>query len=77
MPTPFPYGGVAWPGWIAVTTVIVCFFATAVETTGHTLAVSRIVGVPQEGWRIRGAVSNDGLGSALSALFGGMALTSY
>jgi len=55
----------------------VCFFATAVETTGHTLAVSRIVGVPQEGWRIRGAVSNDGLGSALSALFGGMALTSY
>ena len=29
-------------------------------------------------WRIHGgAVSNDGLGSALSALFGGMALTSY
>ena len=75
IPKPFPYGGLEWPGLIAVITVVVCFFATAVETTGHTLAVSRIVGVPQEGWRIRGAVSNDGLGSALSALFGGMALT--
>src|SRR6185436_8510417 len=77
LPHPFPYGGLAWPGLIAVLTVVVCFFATAVETTGHTLAVSRIVGVPQEGWRIRGAVANDGAGSALSALFGGMALTSY
>ncbi|HTQ76913.1 MAG TPA: solute carrier family 23 protein [Burkholderiales bacterium] len=76
-PTPFPYGGLQWPGIIAVVTVVVCFFATAVETTGHTLAVTRIVGVPQESWRIRGAVSNDGLGSAISALFGGMALTSY
>ena len=77
VPTPFPYGAPEWPGLIAVVTVVVCFFATAVETTGHTLAVSRICGVPGEGWRIRGAVSNDGLGSALSALFGGMALTSY
>ena len=47
------------------------------ETTGHTLAVSRICGVPGSEWRIRGAVANDGVGSALSALFGGMALTSY
>ena len=77
VPQPFPYGGLAWPGLIGVITVIVCFFATAVETTGHTLAVSRICGVPAEGWRIRGAVANDGLGSAVSALFGGMALTSY
>jgi uric acid transporter len=77
LPKPFPYGGLEWPGLIAVITVVVCFFATAVETTGHTLAVSRIVGVPAEGWRIRGAVSNDGIGSSLSALFGGMALTSY
>ena len=64
-------------GLVGVIAVIVCFFATAVETTGHTLAVCRITGVPAESWRIRGAVSNDGLGSALSALFGGMALTSY
>ncbi len=77
MPTPFPYGRLQWPGMIAVLTVVVCFFATAVETTGHTLAVSRICGVPAEAWRIRGAVSNDGLGSAISAFFGGMALTSY
>jgi NCS2 family nucleobase:cation symporter-2 len=77
LPQPFPFGGLQWPGTIAVITVVVCFFATAVETTGHTLAVSRIVGVPAEGWRIRGAVANDGIGSSLSALFGGMALTSY
>ena len=64
-------------GSSAIITVIVCFFATAVETTGHTLAVCRITGVPGEDWRIRGAVSNDGLGSVISALFGGMALTSY
>jgi len=77
VPSVFPYGGVEWPGIIGVITVVVCFFATAVETTGHTLAVSRICGVPGEGWRIRGAVANDGLGSTISALFGGMALTSY
>jgi uric acid transporter len=77
VPSLFPYGNVEWPGIVGVITVIVCFFATAVETTGHTLAVSRICGVPQEGWRIRGAVANDGIGSSISALFGGMALTSY
>lgn len=77
VPTPFPYGGLEWPGLIGVITVIVCFFATAVETTGHTLAVTRICGVPPEDWRIRGAVANDGIGSTISALFGGMALTSY
>lgn len=77
VPQPFPYGGLAWPPIVGLIAVIVCFFATAVETTGHTLAVCRITGVPAESWRIRGAVSNDGIGSAVSALFGGMALTSY
>ena len=77
IPQPMPYGGFEWPGWVGIITVVVCFFATAVETTGHTLAVCRITGVPAESWRIRGAVSNDGIGSAISALFGGMALTSY
>jgi len=77
IPKPFPYGGLEWPPIAGIIAVIVCFFATAVETTGHTLAVCRITGVPPEGWRIRGAVSNDGIGSAISALFGGMALTSY
>jgi NCS2 family nucleobase:cation symporter-2 len=77
VPSVFPYGNLEWPGIIGVVTVIICFFATAVETTGHTLACSRICGVPQEGWRIRGAVANDGIGSTISALFGGMALTSY
>lgn len=77
VPSLFPYGGLEWPGIVGVITVIICFFATAVETTGHTLAVTRICNVPPEGWRIRGAVANDGLGSVISALFGGMALTSY
>jgi NCS2 family nucleobase:cation symporter-2 len=77
IPNAMPYGGFEWPGLIGLLAVIICFFATAVETTGHTLAVSRICGVPGSEWRIRGAVSNDGFGSALSALFGGMALTSY
>jgi len=76
-PSLFPYGKPEWPGILGVVTVVICFFATAVETTGHTLAVSRICGVPAEGWRIRGAVANDGIGSTISALFGGMALTSY
>jgi len=77
IPNIMPYGGLEWPGLIGLLTVVVCFFATAVETTGHTLAASRICGVPGSEWRIRGAVANDGIGSALSALFGGMALTSY
>jgi len=77
IPQPLPYGGFVWPGLVGLIAVIVCFFATAVETTGHTLAVCRITGVPQDSWRIRGAVANDGIGSTISALFGGMALTSY
>jgi len=77
VPNPFPYGGLQWPGIVGVVTVIVCFFATAVETTGHTLACCRITGVPGEDWRVRGAVANDGIGSVISAIFGGMALTSY
>jgi uric acid transporter len=77
IPNVMPYGGLEWPGFVGLLTVIICFFATAVETTGHTLACSRICGVPGSEWRIRGAVANDGFGSALSALFGGMALTSY
>jgi xanthine/uracil permease len=60
VPKIMPYGGFEWPPLVGVVAVIVCFFATAVETTGHTLSVCRITGVPSEAWRIRGAVSNDG-----------------
>ena len=77
IPQLMPHGGFEWPGLIGLVTVVICFFATAVETTGHALAVCRICKVPAEKWRIRGAVANDGLGSVISALFGGMALTSY
>lgn len=77
IPDLLPYGGFVWPGFIPVTVMIVCFLCAAGETTGHTLAVSKICGVEASEARIRGAVSNDGLSSGLSALLGGMPLTSY
>lgn len=77
LPTLMPYGGFAWPGISGLFAVIVCFLAAGVETTGHTLAVCRMCGVPVTEARIRGAVANDGVSSAISALVGGMGLTSY
>jgi xanthine permease len=77
IPEVMPYGGFVWPGFISIAVMVVCFLCAAGETTGHTLAVSRICGVDPSEARIRGAVSNDGLSSGLSALFGGMPLTSY
>ncbi len=77
LPSLMPFGGFQWPGLVGVITIVVCFFVTAVETTGHTLAMCRICGIPADESRIRGAVSNDGISSVISALFGGMALTSY
>jgi xanthine permease len=77
IPEIMPYGGFEWPGFISIAVMVVCFLCAAGETTGHTLAVSKICGVEASEARIRGAVSNDGLSSGLSALFGGMPLTSY
>ena len=77
LPAMMPYGGFEWPGLPGLISIIICFFVVAVETTGHTLAVTRICNVPAESWRIRGAVANDGFCSAISAFLGGMALTSY
>lgn len=72
-----PYGGFVWPGVTSTAVMLVCFLCAGGETTGHTLAVSKICGVEPSEARIRGAVSNDGLASAISSLFGGMPLTSY
>lgn len=77
LPALMPYGGFEWPGTAGLIAVLVCFLAAGVETTGHTLAVCRMCGVPATEARIRGAVANDGVSSALSALVGGMGLTSY
>ncbi|SRR5579875_612769 len=77
IPTVMPYGGFVWPGIVPIVTMVVCFLAAAGETTGHTLAVSEICGVEASEARIRGAVSNDGLSSFISSLFGGIPLTSY
>jgi xanthine permease len=77
IPEVMPYGNFEWPGFISIAVMVVCFLCAAAETTGHTLAVSKICGVEASEARIRGAVSNDGLCSGLSALFGGMPLTSY
>ena len=76
-PNFMPYGGFVWPGFTSVVVMLVCFLCAGGETTGHTLAVSKICGVEPTEARIRGAVANDGLSSGLSALFGGMPLTSY
>ncbi len=76
-PKPFPYGGLVWPGISGLIAILICFIATTVEVTGDTLAVCRITGVRAENWRIRGTVANDGISSAISAVFGGMGLTSY
>jgi xanthine permease len=77
IPTLMPYGDFVWPGFTSIAVMVVCFLCAAGETTGHALAVSRICGVEPSEARIRGAVSNDGLASGFSALFGGMPLTSY
>lgn len=77
IPSFMPYGNFVWPGFTSIAVMIVCFLCAAGETTGHTLAVSKICGVDPSEARIRGAVSNDGLASGFSALFGGMPLTSY
>jgi uracil-xanthine permease len=76
-PSFMPYGDFIWPGFTSIAVMVVCFLCAAGETTGHTLAVARICGVEPSEARIRGAVSNDGLASGFSALFGGMPLTSY
>ena len=77
IPSVMPYGGFVWPGIVPIVVMVVCFLAAAGETTGHTLAVSEICGVEASEARIRGAVSNDGLSSFISSLFGGIPLTSY
>lgn len=77
IPSVLPYGGFEWPGVVPIVVMTVCFLCAAAETTGHTIAVSKICGVDPSESRIRGAVANDGLASGLSALLGGMPLTSY
>jgi xanthine permease len=77
IPTLLPYGGLEWPGVVPIVVMTVCFLCAAAETTGHTIAVSKMCGVDPSEARIRGAVANDGLSSGLSALLGGMPLTSY
>lgn len=77
IPALMPYGGFEWPGVVPILVMTICFLCAAAETTGHTIAVSKICGVDPSEARIRGAVANDGLASGLSALLGGMPLTSY
>jgi xanthine permease len=77
IPTLMPYGSLVWPGIVPIVVMTICFLCAAAETTGHTFAVSKICDVEPSEARIRGAVANDGLSSGLSALLGGMPLTSY
>jgi NCS2 family nucleobase:cation symporter-2 len=76
VPAILPFG-VEWPPPGALATMLVCFFAAAVETSVQAVAVARICGVDPAANRIRGAIAADGIGSLVSALFGGLPLTSY
>lgn len=77
IPSLFPYGGFAWPGWSGLIAVVICFLVSAMETLADTLAVSKAVEVEATPERLRGAIAIDGFGSTISALFGGTPLTSY
>ena len=71
IPTLMPYGGLVWPGVLPIVVMIICFLCAAAETTGHTIAVSKICGVEPSEARIRGAVSNDGLCSVFRPFWAG------
>ena len=76
VPAFLPFG-LEWPPPAALATILVCFLVAAVETSVQAVAVARLCGVVPTVQRVRGAVAADGVGSVVSALFGGLPLTSY
>jgi len=76
LPTVLPYG-LAFPNSAGLTTILVDHLVAAIYTMSITLALCAMVGVQQSEPRVRGAVAGDGLGSIVSALFGGVSLISY
>ncbi len=76
VPTPLPFG-LDWPSPAALATMLVCCLVAAVETSVQTVAVARVCGVAPDRKRITGSIAADGVGSIVSALFGGLPLTSY
>jgi uric acid transporter len=76
LPTILPYG-MAFPDSAGLTTILVDHLVAAIYTMSITLALCAMVGVQQSERRVRGAVAGDGIGSIVSALFGGVSLISY
>ena len=77
LPHFMPYGWFEWPSTAGLVTVVAYHVVAAVYTMSITLALCEMLGVEGSEARIRGAVAVDGLGSAFSALFGGVPLISY
>ena len=76
LPAVLPYG-LAFPNSDGLTTILIDHLVAAIYTMSITLALCAMVGVEQSERRVRGAVAGDGLGSIVSALFGGVSLISY
>jgi NCS2 family nucleobase:cation symporter-2 len=76
MPALLPFG-LEWPPAGALASILVCCVAAAVETSVQTVALAHICGVAPTTARVRGAILADGVGSVISAAFGGLPLTSY
>lgn len=76
MPAVLPFG-LEWPPAGALASILVCCIAAAVETSVQAVAIAQICGVAPTTERVRGAIAADGVGSVLSAAFGGLPLTSY
>jgi NCS2 family nucleobase:cation symporter-2 len=75
-PALLPFG-ISWPSIFTLAIMLVCFIVAVVETAIQSVAVARICGVSGDTTRARRAITADAFGSIVSALFGGLPLTSY
>ena len=75
-PALLPFG-ISWPSIFTLAIMLVCFIVAVVETAIQSVAVAQICGVSGDTTRARRAITADAFGSIVSALFGGLPLTSY
>jgi NCS2 family nucleobase:cation symporter-2 len=76
LPAILPFG-LTWPSPGALASIFIYQLVAAMYTLSITLALCDMLGVAATEQRVRGAVAADGLGSAISTLFGGVPLISY
>jgi len=77
LPGFLPYGWLEWPSLAGTTTIIIYYLISAIYTMSITLALCKMLGVPGDEARLRGAIAGDGLGSIIASVFGGVPLISY